>query len=117
MYFFTPAFAQCTAVAVVVSEPDPSTKSDVIPPVAKILAYVPSAFARPSLSKRLTVIVAFSPGAYDALSSATFTEPAVVEPTRTSTAVALMPVVAVADDFVPTVIFVFPAATPVSAMS
>jgi len=79
-----------------------------------MLPYVPSATARPSLSNRLIVSLAFSPGKYEALSKATFTDPAVVVPTRTATLLPLMfvAVVSVADVFVPTVMFVLPAATP-----
>ena len=58
------------------------------------------------------MIVAFSPGAYAALSSATATEAGVDEPTRTETAAALMPVVSVADAFVVTVRFAEPAVAP-----
>ena len=83
-----------------------------IPPVAKMFVYVPSASSRPSLSLRTIVRVAFSPGAYDALSSDTDTDAGVTEPTRTATGAALIPVVAVADDLVPTVIDAVPAATP-----
>ena len=48
----------------------------------------------------MTESVAFSPGAYEALSRATFTDAGVVEPTRTVTAadlISVVGVVAVAD--------------------
>jgi len=79
-----------------------------------MFVYVPSARTRPSLSLRTTVIFAFSPGMYVALSVVIETDAGVVEPTRTETAVALTPVVAVADAFVPTVMFAVPALTPSS---
>ena len=81
-----------------------------------MFVYVLSASARPSLSLTTTVIVAFSPGMYEVLSSETETDAGVSEPTRTDTAGALTPVVAVADDFVPTVMLAYPAAPPVKGI-
>jgi hypothetical protein len=61
------------------------------------------------------VIVITSPGAYEVLSIAKVkpSSLALAPPTRTETAAALTPVVAVADDFVPTVMLAVPSATPV----
>ena len=88
---------------------------ETIPPVAKIAVYVSEpATSRPFASRSLTVIVAFSPGAYEDLSSETLTAAGVDDPTRTDTAAASTPVVAVAEAFVVTVTLAVPAAIPVS---
>jgi len=79
-----------------------------------MFVYVPSARTSPVESLRTTVIFAFSPGMYEVLSVVIETDAGVVEPTRTETAVALTPVVAVADAFVPTVMLAVPALTPSS---
>ena len=56
--------------------------------------------------------MAFSPGAYEDLSVVTETDAAVEDPTRIATGAASTPVVAVDDDYVPTVTLAVPAATP-----
>jgi hypothetical protein len=105
----TPPF--CADALVIVADPDGSAYEATRPADVKTV-YVSSASTRPATSVGVTVIVAASPGAYEALSSVTITPSSAAVPPATRTATAAADTVA-AVAALPTVKLAVPALRPV----